>query len=189
MNHLLILGAGTAGTMMANKLHKHLSHAGWEITIIEKETSHYYQPGFLFIPFGYYEKKNIVKPVRELITNGVKLLNKEVERIITEENKVVFTDGNSLNYDILVIATGARIVPDDTPGMKGELWQKKVFDFYTIEGAEALREFFKTWKGGNLVINIADNPIKCPVAPLEFSFFADDYFTSSWAKRNEALDD
>jgi sulfide:quinone oxidoreductase len=177
MRHLVILGAGTAGTMMANKLHKHLSHAGWEITIIEKETNHYYQPGFLFIPFGYYEKKNIVKPVRELLTNGVKLLNKEVERIISEENKLVFTDGNSLNYDILVIATGARIVPDDTPGMKGELWQKKVFDFYTIEGAVALKEFFKTWEGGNLVINIADNPIKCPVAPLEFSFFADDYFT------------
>jgi sulfide:quinone oxidoreductase len=90
---------------------------------------------------------------------------------------VIFKDGSSRGYDILIIATGARIVPDDTPGLKGDLWHKKVFDFYTFEGAEALAGFFKTWEGGNLVINIADNPIKCPVAPLEFSFYADDYFT------------
>jgi sulfide:quinone oxidoreductase len=65
----------------------------------------------------------------------------------------------------------------ETPGLKGELWYKNIFDFYTIEGAEALADFFKTWEGGRLVINIADNPIKCPVAPLEFTFYADAFFT------------
>ena len=83
----------------------------------------------------------------------------------------------SLKYDILIIATGTRIIPEETPGLKGELWHKNIFDFYTIEGAEALARFFKTWEGGRLVINIADNPIKCPVAPLEFAFFADAFFT------------
>jgi sulfide:quinone oxidoreductase len=177
MNHLLILGAGTAGTMMANKMRNHLGPAEWEITIVEKETEHFYQPGFLFIPFGYYKREDIVKPMRKLISKDVIHLNNEVDKIIPEENKVIFKDGSSHGYDILIIATGARIVPDDTPGLKGDLWHKKVFDFYTIEGAEALAGFFKTWEGGNLVINIADNPIKCPVAPLEFSFYADDYFT------------
>jgi sulfide:quinone oxidoreductase len=177
MNHLLILGAGTAGTMMANKMRNHLGPAEWEITIVEKETEHFYQPGFLFIPFGYYKREDIVKPMRKLISKDVIHLNNEVDKIIPEENRVIFKDGSSRGYDILIIATGARIVPDDTPGLKGDLWHKKVFDFYTFEGAEALAGFFKTWEGGNLVINIADNPIKCPVAPLEFSFYADDYFT------------
>lgn len=177
MKKLLILGAGTAGTMMANKMRKDLASNEWDITIIEKEKNHLYQPGFLFIPFGYYKRSDIVKPTQEFIANGINTVYKEVERISASENKVSLTDGTSFAYDILIIATGTRICPEDTPGLKGELWQKNVFDFYTLEGSEALAGFFKTWEGGNLVINIADNPIKCPVAPLEFAFYADDYFT------------
>ncbi len=177
MKRLLILGGGTAGTIMANKMRKCLPIGEWNITVIEKEKDHFYQPGFLFIPFGYYSRNDIVKPVRKFIPAGIDLVCNELERIATDENKVFLKDGTQFAYDILIIATGARISPDDTPGLRGELWKKKIFDFYTIEGAEALAEFFKTWEGGNLVINIADNPIKCPVAPLEFAFFADEFFT------------
>ena len=99
------------------------------------------------------------------------------KRLEAARNRVILKNGSDLEYDILIIATGTRISPEDTPGLKGELWYKTIFDFYTIEGAEALAGFFKTWKGGRLVINIADNPIKCPVAPLEFAFYADDFFT------------
>jgi sulfide:quinone oxidoreductase len=74
------------------------------------------------------------------------------------------------------VATGAEIKPDETEGLNGSLWRKQIFDFYTMEGAVALGEFLKTWKGGKLVLNIAEMPIKCPVAPLEFMFLADDYF-------------
>lgn len=177
MKRLLILGAGTGGTMMANKMRKDLPGSDWNITIIEKEKDHYYQPGFLFIPFGYYEKKDIVRTTEHSISKGIDLVYNEIEKIEKTSNKVFFKDGSSLEYDILIIATGTRISPEDTPGLKDELWQKCIFDFYTIEGAESLATFFKTWEGGNLVINIADNPIKCPVAPLEFAFYADDYFT------------
>ena len=177
MKKLLILGAGTAGTMMANKMRKDLNASEWEITIIEKEKNHLYQPGFLFIPFGYYKRSDIAKPTQKFIATGINAVYKEVDRISASENKVSLTDGTSFDYDILIIATGTRICPEDTPGLKGELWQKNIFDFYTLEGSEALAGFFKTWEGGNLVINIADNPIKCPVAPLEFAFYADDYFT------------
>lgn len=177
MKRILILGAGTAGTMMANKMRRHLPGSEWKITVVEKEQDHFYQPGFLFVPFGYYDRKDIVKPVKKFFSEGIDFISAEAEKIVSDENNVILKNGNSINYDILIIATGTRIVPEDTPGLKGELWHKKVFDFYTIEGAEALNKFFKTWEGGKLVINIADNPIKCPVAPLEFSFFADDYFS------------
>jgi len=178
MKKLLILGAGTAGTIMANKMHKKLPGHEWSVTIVEKEMNHYYQPGFLFIPFGYYNRKDIFKPTKKFLPKGVEVVNSEIGKIDPLKNIVTLENGTTINYDILIIATGARICPEDTQGLKGELWRKNIFDFYTIEGAEALAGFFETWQGGNLVINFADNPIKCPVAPLEFTFYADAYFIS-----------
>jgi sulfide:quinone oxidoreductase len=179
MKKLLILGAGTAGTIMSNKMRKALASDEWNISIVEKEVNHYYQPGFLFIPFGFYQKKEIVNQTVKFIPKGVETICSEIEKIDPVNNTVTLINGTSIKYDILVVATGARITPEDTPGLKGELWQKNIFDFYTISGAESLAEFFKTWQGGNLVINVADNPIKCPVAPLEFAFLADYYFTGT----------
>jgi sulfide:quinone oxidoreductase len=176
MKKLLILGAGTAGTIMANKMRKQLPVNEWNVTIVEKQLNHYYQPGFLFIPFGYYQKKDILKSALKFLPKGVEVINSEIEKIDPAQNKVTLLKGTEISYDILIIATGTRISPEDTPGLKGALWQKKIFDFYTMEGAESLADFLKTWQGGNLVINIVDNPIKCPVAPLEFAFYADEYF-------------
>jgi len=77
----------------------------------------------------------------------------------------------------LLIATGTKTSPEEVEGLKGSQWNKSVFDFYTIEGSVALAEFFKSWKGGKLVLNVAELPYKCPVAPLEFVFLADAFFT------------
>jgi sulfide:quinone oxidoreductase len=178
MKKLLILGAGTAGTIMANKMRKALSAKEWNISVVEKESIHNYQPGFLFIPFGYYQKNDIQQPTIKFLPKSVNVINGEIEKIDPGQNSVTLKNGDSLSYDVLIVATGTRISPEDTPGLKAELWHKSIFDFYTIEGAMALKEYFETWTGGNLVINIADNPIKCPVAPLEFAFLADSYFTS-----------
>ena len=176
MKKLLILGAGTGGTIMANKMRKDLPRDEWDITIVDQFRTHYYQPGFLFIPFGYYKEADVIKPKNNFIPAGVNLVYSEIDRIDGDNNKVMLKDGEVLNYDILIIATGTRIAPEETPGLKGDLWHKSIFDFYTIEGSKALANFFKTWEGGELVVNIADMPIKCPVAPLEFSFFADAFF-------------
>ncbi len=176
MKNLVIVGGGTAGTTMANKLVKYLPANGWKITIIERAKEHFYQLGFLFIPFGYYTRDQITKPAKKFFPKEVDVISNEVDQIEPDKKLINLKYGNSIAYDVLLIATGTRISPEDTPGLKGELWHKSVFDFYTIEGAEALASFFKTWEGGNLVINIADNPIKCPVAPLEFSFYADEFF-------------
>ncbi|HOK25936.1 MAG TPA: FAD/NAD(P)-binding oxidoreductase [Bacteroidales bacterium] len=177
MKKILILGAGTAGTIMANKLRKELPREEWKITIVDQEKVHYYQPGFLFIPFGYYKKADVTKPKQSFIPPGVDIYFRKIEQVIPGENKVRLDNGEVLLYDILIIATGTRVSPEETPGLKGELWHKNIFDFYTIEGAQALANFFKTWEGGDLVIDIADDPIKCPVAPLEFAFYADAFFT------------
>ncbi len=176
MKKILILGAGTGGTIMSNKLRKELDRNEWEITIVDQFKTHYYQPGFLFVPFGMYSRNDVIKPKNDFIPVGVNLIFQKIDNIDAENNQVRLADGVVLSYDYLIIATGTRIVPEETEGLKGDLWYKNIFDFYTIEGALALGNFFKTWKGGELVLNIADMPIKCPVAPLEFVMFADAFF-------------
>jgi sulfide:quinone oxidoreductase len=177
MKKILILGGGTAGTIMSNKLRKVLCRDEWKITVIDKNKTHYYQPGFLFIPFGIYNRQDVEKSKKDFFPTGVEVLFTEVQQIEAKKNRVKLMDGTYIQYDILIIATGTQTRPDQTPGLTDSLWYKKIFDFYTIEGALALREFLKKWEGGTLVINIAEVPYKCPVAPLEFAFLADEYFT------------
>lgn len=177
MKSLLILGAGTAGTMVANKMRRLLDNDEWRITIVDQDEAHYYQPGFLFIPFGIYSKNDVIKPKRDFIPQGVDLIMSSIEAIDPEKNQVkIEKDGRILNYDFLVIATGAHTAPEETPGIIENGWRKDVFDFYTIEGAIALARHLRTWQGGRLVLNVVENPIKCPVAPLEFLMLADWFF-------------
>jgi len=176
MKQLLILGAGTAGTMMLNKLSKTLSPKEWQLTIVDKHETHYYQPGFLFIPFGIYSKEDVIKPKNKFFPKNSNVIFSDIDQIKPDENTVLLSNGKILKYDLLIIATGTEIRPDEIEGMDGPLWHKSIFDFYTIEGALALADFLETWEGGKLVLNIAEMPIKCPVAPLEFIFLADDYF-------------
>jgi len=177
MKHLLILGAGTAGTMVANRLANELDRSEWKITIVDQEETHYYQPGFLFIPFGIYDKKDVIKPRRDFLPPQVEMVLSPIELIEPEKNQVTLAkDGRILAYDYLIVATGSHVVPDETPGLLGDGWRKSIFDFYTIDGALALQKFLRTWEGGRLVLNIAEMPIKCPVAPLEFLFLADWFF-------------
>jgi sulfide:quinone oxidoreductase len=176
MKSIVILGAGTAGTMMANHLRKELNKQEWQITIIDESEKHYYQPGYLFLPFDIYQPEDIVKPIQKFIPAGVELILQTIQRIDPKENIVRLANGHFIQYDILVVATGARIAPGEVEGMQGKEWQKSVFDFYTFEGAIALRNKLRDWQGGKLVVHITEMPIKCPVAPLEFAFLADSFF-------------
>lgn len=177
MKNVVILGAGTAGTLMANKLRKKLPAKTWNITVVDQERAHYYQPGFLFVPFGIYSEQDVIKPKDNFFPKGVNVIYAKIDRIIPEENKVTLENSEKiLDYDFLIIATGTRIAPEETQGLLGDLWRKEIFDFYTIEGAVALAKYLETWKGGKMVVNITELPYKCPVAPLEFIFLADAYF-------------
>jgi sulfide:quinone oxidoreductase len=177
MKKLLILGAGTAGTMMLNKLYSELDKEEWEITIVDQFKTHYYQPGFLFIPFGIYNKQDVIKPKYDFFPPGVNVIFNPIDRIAGKENKVYLEGGKVLNYDFLIIATGTQTRPGETEGLKDRLWYKDIFDFYTVEGAVALHQRFKDFEGGDLIMCIPELPYKCPVAPLEFVFLADAYFT------------
>jgi len=177
MKRLLILGAGTAGTMVANKLSHVLGHDEWKVTIVDQNETHYYQPGFLFVPFGIYGENDVIKPKRDFIPQGVEMILSEIELIEPEQNRVkIKKDDRYLYYDYLVIATGTHPRPDLTPGLTESAWRDSIHDFYTYDGALALAKKLRTWEGGRLVVNIMELPYKCPVAPMEFIFLADWYF-------------
>lgn len=177
MRNMLILGGGTAGTIMANKLAAALDEQEWQITVVDATERHYYQPGFLFVPFGIYRMRELVKPRRQYLPSGVKVIISGIDHIDPAKKSVTLANQAVLKYDYLIIATGADIHPEQTEGLMDEEWGRSKFDFYTPQGADRLAQFLKTWEGGKLVLNVAEMPIKCPVAPLEFLFLADSYFT------------
>jgi sulfide:quinone oxidoreductase len=163
---------------VVNKLRRRLDRATWQITVVDQNDTHVYQPGFLFIPFGGYRPAQVVKPRRRFIPDGVDLVLGEIDRVDAAANTVVLADGRRLGYDFLVIATGTTPRPDQTPGMLGPQWRASIFDFYSLDGATALAQALKSFTGGRLVVHITDMPIKCPVAPLEFTFLSEAYFRS-----------
>ncbi len=176
MKTFLILGAGTAGTLMASTMARKLDPHDWKIIVIDRDEKHYYQPGFLFIPFGIYQPSDVVKEKTSFLPRRVEVIWSDIEKIEPDENRVTITKGKQvIHYDELVIATGVEIRPDQTEGMLGAGWQRNIFDFYTFEGSVKLAEALKRFEGGRLVVNITEMPVKCPVAPLEFIFLADAY--------------
>jgi len=182
MKKILILGSGAGGTMVANNLRKKLSPKQWDVTIVDNDEIHHYQPGWLFIPFGIYSAADCLKPKSDFIPKGVDFVLDEVQGIDPKQ-RVIKAKQGIYNYDWLVIATGCRIMPEEIDGMM-EDWRNNVCDFYTLEGATALHKKLKYFDKGKVVLNIAELPFKCPVAPLEFIYMADWFFTVNGVRKN-----
>jgi sulfide:quinone oxidoreductase len=170
---IVILGGGTGGTIVANRLRRRLDEAEAEIHVVDRDDAHVYQPGLLFLPFGLATLDGIVRPRGKLLRRGILLHQGDVEAVDLERDQVRLVDGTALPYDILVVATGAVLQPEETEGLLGRGWLERVFTFYSVEGARALAQALGALRRGRLVVNFIDMPIKCPVAPLEFAFLAD----------------
>lgn len=134
------------------------------------------QPGLVFVPFGLAGIDEIVRPRARQLHKGISFHETGIDRVELEADVVHLENGTTLPYDVLIVATGTHLQPEETEGMTGPGWMEKVFTFYTPEGAAGLAEALNDFDGGRLVINFVDLPIKCPVAPLEFAFLADWYF-------------
>jgi sulfide:quinone oxidoreductase len=172
---IVILGGGTGGTMTANRLRRRLDDEV-EIHVVDRDDSHVYQPGLLFVPFGLAQPDEIVRPRRRQLRSGITFHETDVESVDLDGDRVFLADGSVLPYDVLVVATGSTLQPEETEGLTGPGWLERMFTFYTVDGARALHEALERFDGGRLVVNLVDMPIKCPVAPLEFAFLADWYF-------------
>ena len=172
---MVILGGGTAGTLLANRLRRRLGEGELRIDVVDRDDAHVYQPGLLFVPFGLAAPERLVRSRRAQLRRGIEYHEVEIDRVSLSDQRVHLADGSALPYDALVVATGARLLPEETEGMTGPGWEESVFTFYDLTGAARLRDALATFEGGRLVVDIADLPIKCPVAPIEFAFLADWY--------------
>lgn len=189
MKRILILGSGAGGTMIAVKLRKELDVNEWDITIIDNEEMHHYQPGWLFIPFGIYTAADCMKPKRDFIPKGVNFIFDEVVGVNPDNRRVECKQG-TYDYDWLVIASGCRIVPSEIEGLEG--WKPdpaaKEHTFFDLAGAIALYKKLKYFKSGKLIFNIAEMPHKCPVVPMEFVFMADWFFEINGVRDNVSIE-
>jgi sulfide:quinone oxidoreductase len=165
---IVILGGGTGGTIVANRLRHRLDDA--EIHVVDRDDRHVYQPGLLFVPFGLAQPDKLVRSRHRQLRGDVEFHECEIETVSLDEDEVRLTDGTILPYDVLVIASGVALQPEETEGLR---WSDTVHTFYELERAIALRNALARFDGGRLVVDIVDMPIKCPVAPIEFAFLAD----------------
>jgi sulfide:quinone oxidoreductase len=173
---IVVLGGGTGGTMVANRLRRRFDADEAEIHVVDRDDRHVYQPGLLFVPFGLTSLDEIVRPRNRQLRDGIVFHEREIDAVWIERDEVLLDDGAILPYDVLVVATGSHLQPEETEGLTGPGWNENAFTFYTPEGADALRRALERFDGGRLVVNLVDMPIKCPVAPLEFAFLAEWYF-------------
>ncbi len=173
---VVILGGGTGGTLAANRLRRRYRPDQLAITVVDQDDRHVYQPGLLYVPFGLTHVEDIVRPRQRQLRRGIDFIQQAIDRVDIDTNTVQLDNDTTLTYDVLVVATGATLVPEETEGLTGPGWMDKVFTFYNPEGAAALEAALATFDGGRVVVNVVDMPIKCPVAPLEFCFLADWYF-------------
>jgi len=185
-HRIVILGGGTGGTLTANRLHHRYGEAA-EIVVVDRDDRHVYQPGLLFVPFGLADPDGIVRPRGKQLHDGIEFRLAEVDRVELADNVVQLTDGGVLPYDVLVVASGATLLPEETEGLTGPGWGQRVSTFYTLEGAIALHDALQRFDGGRLVVNVVDMPIKCPVAPLEFCFLADWYLRGRGVREDTEL--
>jgi sulfide:quinone oxidoreductase len=172
---IVVLGGGTGGTMTANRLRRRFAPDEAEIHVVDRDDRHVYQPGLLFVPFGLAHVDEIERPRRRQLRRDIVFHEAEADSVTLDRHEVRLDDGTVLPYDVLVVATGTLLQPEETEGLTGPGWNERVFTFYSPEGAEALRAALERFDGGRLVVNLVDMPIKCPVAPLEFAFLADWY--------------
>jgi sulfide:quinone oxidoreductase len=174
--HIVILGGGTAGTMSANRLRRMYDEAECRITVVDQDDDHLYQPGLLFVPFGLAQPRHLVRSRPRQLHSGIDYKQARIEWADLDARAVHLAGGIRLTYDVLVVATGAALLPEETEGLTGPGWGEKVFTFYDLPGAVGLHHALERFEGGRIVVNVADLPVKCPVAPLEFAFLADWYF-------------
>ncbi|HSO29187.1 MAG TPA: FAD/NAD(P)-binding oxidoreductase [Candidatus Sulfomarinibacteraceae bacterium] len=169
MDRILVLGGGVGGTLTANllarRLKKPIDRGDVQVTVIDATGAHVYQPGFMYIAMGGERAEKLQKRERALLDSRVNLVVGTVTLVDEAARTVSLTDGTVLRYEHLVLATGARILPEAI-----EHFETEAHHFYTAAAALRLRKALDAFTGGRIVIGIASMPYKCPPAPLEVAF-------------------
>ncbi|HEX8971588.1 NAD(P)/FAD-dependent oxidoreductase [Oryzihumus sp.] len=181
--HVVVIGAGAAGTMVAHRLRRRLDPAGWAVTVIDRDDQHAYRPGFPLVALGTWPPSAVVRSRHAFLPDGVDLVLAEARQVDADASVVLLADGRRIAYDHLVIATGAAPRPDLVPGMTGPHWHRSVFDVHSLDGATALRDALPALRQGRLLVHLAELPVPAPFTALELTLLAD-----AWLRRRGLRD-
>jgi sulfide:quinone oxidoreductase len=166
---VVVLGGGVGGTLAANLVSKELGGEA-RVTVVDPTGMHHYQPGYLYVALGQANGRWLARDERSLLRRDVDLVVEPAIRIHPDAGTVQLARGGSLDWDYLVIATGARLVHDQVPGLTAG-----AHGFYSLEDAQRLREALRRFDGGRVLVGVAGIPYKCPPAPVEFVFMLEEY--------------
>ncbi len=157
---ILVLGAGIGGIVTATRLRKKLS-SEHRVVLIEREANYVFSPSFLWLMTGLRTAKKISRPLSKLKKRGIELVQGSIERI-EPQSHTVWVDGREITGDYLVITLGAELAPQTIPGLV-----EAGHNFYTLAGAESLRDARLAVREGRIVVLVSGIPFKCPAAPYE----------------------
>jgi len=172
MKTIVILGGGVGGTIVANRLARRLDSDEADIVLIDKQGRHVYQPGFMQVAFEGGDPSRLERRESRLLDPRVQLIVDEAVLIDPVAHEVRLAGGKTIRYDRLVLALGARLVPEELPG-----FAEAAHHFYTAEASSELRRALEAFSGGRIVVTVASVPYKCPPAPAEAACQLDYYFT------------
>ena len=166
----MVLGAGFGGLELTTTLSDEFG-ADADIVLIDKADGFVFGFSKLDVMFGRTTADAVVHPYRDLVKPGVQFVQTTV-RSIDPSARRIETDAGPFDADILVVALGADVDPAATPGLV-----EGGHEFYTVEGAFALREVLANFPGGRVIVGVTSTPFKCPPAPSETALLVDDMLT------------
>lgn len=172
---ILVVGGGSGGTIVANrlaeKLRPELESGEAEVTVFNETPYQLYKPATLYMAFGRSEISEVKRPVKDLLDPRVDFRQEKAINLDPDNKKLQLETGKEHNYDYLVLTTGSKLDMGGVPGLK-----EAGHHFYGPDGSEELREELANFKSGHIVVSVIGVPHMCPVAPMEFTFLADDWF-------------
>jgi sulfide:quinone oxidoreductase len=165
---VVVLGGGVGGVATARELRKRLPRRH-RIILIDREREHLFAPSLLWLMVGLRRAEAIKRPLSRLERKGIEVRQGEIEKIDAEARRVTVA-GEVIEADYLVVSLGAELSPETVPGL-----QEAGHNFYTLSGAEQLRDALSSLKRGRIVILTAAPAYKCPAAPYEAALLIDHY--------------
>jgi sulfide:quinone oxidoreductase len=173
-HQILVIGGGAAGITAAAQLRR--ARPSLDIAILEPASEHWYQPGWTLVGGGVFSLDETRRAERDLIPSGVTWIQAAARGLDPDHNQVTTSDGQTLHYDVLIVATGLTLAWDRIKGLAEALGSGGVCSNYSRDFAPYTWEAIQAFKGGNAVFTCAPMPIKCPGAPQKIAYMADDVF-------------
>ncbi|MCI4650307.1 MAG: NAD(P)/FAD-dependent oxidoreductase [Phaeodactylibacter sp.] len=181
---VVVVGAGSAGLTVASQLMNTSNPP--QVAIIDPAEKHYYQPLWTLVGAGIFPKEESERDQADFIPYGATWIKEYVDSFQPKKNVLTLKNGESISYDVLVVAAGIQIDWDKIPGLKESVGKPGtgVVSNYAYETVDATWEAIRSLKSGNAIFTHPSTPIKCGGAPLKICFLAEEHWAKAGVRKN-----